>query len=258
METSYAIAAQLYTLRDYLTTPKDIAASMKRLKSIGYNAVQLSGLGPIENEELVRILDGEGLYCCATHEPSEDILDNPDKVVDQLKALNCRYTAYPYPGGLDLSTWDNVMEFAFKLDHAGKVLKENDQVLTYHNHQIEFQRVAGKTVLEWLYEKTDPTHLQGELDTHWVQHGGGDPVAWCEKLKNRLPLLHLKDFAIGKDYSIQFAEIGSGNLNWQKILPAAKEAGCLWYIVEQDTCPGDPFDSLEKSLRYLKENFPCT
>ena len=37
------IAAQLYTLRDFIQTPDDIAKTMKRVKEIGYDAVYISG-----------------------------------------------------------------------------------------------------------------------------------------------------------------------------------------------------------------------
>ena len=49
-----------------------------------------------------------------------------------------------------------------------------------------------------------------------------------------------------------FAEVGEGNLNWPAILEACKEANIRWYIVEQDVCPGDPFESLAVSLRNLQ------
>ncbi len=48
-------------------------------------------------------------------------------------------------------------------------------------------------------------------------------------------------------------EIGNGNLEWKKIVKAADEAGCLWYIVEEDTCPGCPFDSLKMSYDYIAQ-----
>ena len=37
----------------------------------------------------------------------------------------------------------------------------------------------------------------------------------------------------------------------QAICRAAETAGCRWFIVEQDTCPGDPIDSLRQSFAYL-------
>jgi sugar phosphate isomerase/epimerase len=97
------VAAQLYTLRDHLKTPDDIAKSLQKVAAIGYKAVQVSGMGPIPEEDLNAILKENGLVCCATHEPGDVIRQNPEKVVERLKKLNCRYTAYPYPGGVNWS-----------------------------------------------------------------------------------------------------------------------------------------------------------
>ena len=55
------IGAQLYTLREFTKTPADIAETMKKVREIGYEAVQVSGMGPIDPKELKKIVDGEGL-----------------------------------------------------------------------------------------------------------------------------------------------------------------------------------------------------
>ena len=246
------VAVQLYTLREHLKTPQDIANSLARVRAIGYQAVQLSGLGPVDDAELVRMLAGEGLVCCATHEPGSEILDSPQRVVARLQALGCSITAYPYPAGIDLTTLDAVRAFAARLDAAGRQLHAAGQVLCYHNHHLEFRRLDGRTVLEHLYALTDARYLQGEPDTYWVQYGGGDPVDWCERLQGRLPILHLKDYAIGADARPTFAAVGQGNLDWPRIIDAADAAGCRWYAVEQDTCPGDPFESLRQSFDYIQ------
>jgi hypothetical protein len=52
------LAAQLYTCRDLLQTPPDIAKTLRRVRAAGYTAVQVSAMGPIPGEELKRILDG--------------------------------------------------------------------------------------------------------------------------------------------------------------------------------------------------------
>jgi sugar phosphate isomerase/epimerase len=49
-------------------------------------------------------------------------------------------------------------------------------------------------------------------------------------------------------------EIGNGNLNWPAIIQAAEKSGCEWFIVEQDICPGDPFESIKISYDYIKAN----
>ncbi len=191
------IAAQLYTVRDFIRTPADIAESLKKISKIGYRAVQVSGMGPIPESELMEILDGEGLICCATHEDSQTILSNPRAIAERLDKLNCTYAAYPYPSGVRLDTLDDVKRLAASLDAAGKTLREAGKVLTYHNHHVEFRRFDGQMMLEVLYDGTDPANLQGEIDTYWVQNGGGDPADWCARLKNRLPVIHLKDYLGG-------------------------------------------------------------
>ncbi len=245
------LGVQLYTLRDYLKTPADIVSSLKKVRQIGYRCVQVSGMGPIEDDELIRILNDEELICCAIHEPSDKILNNPQAVVERLNNLDCRYTAYPYPGGVDFSSIQNVVTFARRLDAAGKVLREAGKVLAYHNHSIEFQRIEGRLILELIYENSSSKNLQAELDTYWVQHGGADPAEWCRKLQGRLPLLHMKDYVITNGNVPTFAEVGGGNLNWKNIIAEAEKAGCKWFLVEQDDCEGCPFESLEKSFKYI-------
>lgn len=250
------IAAQLYTVRDYLKEPKDIADSLKKVRAMGYEAVQVSGMGDIAEDELVRILDGEGLTCCATHEPSNEILDEPNAVVDRLGKLNCTMTAYPYPAGIDMTSEAAVHELAKRLDAAGAVLAKAGMILGYHNHNIEFVRFGGKNALEIIYDETNPAHLQAEIDTYWVQAGGGSVESWCRKLYGRLPFIHLKDFGIDADRNPAFKEIGYGNLDWVSTVAEAERSGAHWFIVEQDRnwMNDDPFQSLEASFRYLSEN----
>jgi len=249
------LAAQLYTVRDHCKTAADLAVTLKKVAGIGYPAVQLSGLGPIPEEDIAALCKQNGLTICATHEDGKLICNEPQKVVAKLKQLGCKHTAYPYPGGVQFDSFEDVKTLAAKLNVAGKVLADAGQCLSYHNHHIEFRKVAGKTILEWIYELTDAWHLQGEPDTYWVQTGGGEPTDWCNRLKGRLPLLHMKDYIVtAPDNKIAMAEIGNGNLNWQSIVKAAEAAGCEWFIVEQDTCPGDPFDSLQQSFEYIKQH----
>jgi sugar phosphate isomerase/epimerase len=80
----------------------------------------------------------------------------------------------------------------------------------------------------------------------------GDPAAWIEKCKGRIPAVHLKDMSIKLDRTQFMAEVGEGNLNWPAVLEACRSAGVKHLIVEQDICYRDPFDSLALSLKHLK------
>jgi len=249
------IAAQLYTVRDHLKTPADIAVSLKKVRAIGYTAVQLSGLGTIDDNELASILKEEGLTCCATHESGEALFSKPQTVIERLRKLDCRITTYPWPGtNPPFDTLSNIKMFARQLNATGNVLHDAGITFCYHNHHMEFRRVGGKTVLEILFAETDPKFVQAELDTYWVQFGGGDPVDWCRRMKGRLAVLHMKDYAISAKNEAVFAEVGNGNLNWPAIVSAAKAAGCRWFVPEQDICPGDPFASLKTSYEFIRQH----
>ncbi len=247
------IAIQFYTLRDHLKTPKDFAESCRKVAAIGYRAVQISGVDyrAIPPANIARICADHGLTICATHEDGNTILECPQQVIDTLGAMGANLTAYPYPAGFDLSSEESVATLISKLDAAGATLAAAGITLTYHNHHHEFQKLNGRIILELLYDSTSPGHLQGEPDTYWIQYGGGNPVAWCKRLAGRLPIIHLKDYRINAQATPEFCEVGQGNLDIPAIIAEAELAGCQWFTVEQDTCPGDPFDSIRASFDFL-------
>ena len=252
--TSYTVsqvALQLYTLRDFCKTLPDLKKTAEKVRQIGYQAVQSSGVG-VPHADAKKVFEDAGLNVCATHEASDLILKDPEAVCDLLQQIGTTHTAYPYPGGIDFGNETVVREFARQLDASGEVMAKHGCTLSYHNHAIEFVRFGKSTVLDYIYESTNPAHLKAELDTYWVQYGGGDPAAWLDKLSGRAPLLHLKDYVFTVKDKPAFAEIGQGSLDWRRILTAAEAAGTEWLIVEQDTCPGDPFASIKISFDYLK------
>ncbi|MDY7009798.1 MAG: sugar phosphate isomerase/epimerase [Planctomycetota bacterium] len=247
------IAAQMYTLREFLKTPGDIARTLAKVKAIGYEAIQISGFGPYDPAEVAKMLEGEGLACVSTHTSLERLIEEPDEFIEEHHLWGCKHTAiasmpkkYHNP--------DGVKAFASKADEIGSTLAEAGITLAYHNHNFEFVKSGGKTWLEIIYENTAPENLKVEIDTYWVQAGGGDPAEWIRKYAGRMPVLHAKDMIIGPDGKQRFAEIGEGNLNWPAILSASKDAGVEWYCVEEDDCyERDPFEALKISLDNLRD-----
>jgi sugar phosphate isomerase/epimerase len=246
------IAIQLYTLRDFTATPANFVATLRRASEIGFHAVELAGTAGLPPAEAAKIVRGAGLQICSSHESPQMILQNPQQVVDRLGELGITHAAYPWPDGIDFSNIKQVEDLIAGLDAAGAVLRRAGMTLCYHNHAHEFFQRNGRTVLDDLFARTSPEHLQAELDIHWVQAGGGDPAETCRRLAGRLPLLHVKDYTVTAQGERQFAEVGHGNLNIPEILASAEAAGCKWFIVEQDTCPTDPFECIARSLVYLK------
>jgi sugar phosphate isomerase/epimerase len=248
------VAVQLFTVREHCQNATDLAATARKLRAIGYQAVQVSGIGAIADADVVAIMRDAGLVICATHEPGNVILDEPERAIARLQRLGCRLTAYPFPHGINFTDPAQVRALTTKLDAAGAKFRAAGLVLGYHNHGIEFVPCEGTPALELIYAQTDPKNVVAELDTYWIHYGGGDILEWCRKLRGRLPFIHLKDYVYTPADKPTFCEVGHGTLPFKRIVAEAEAGGCEWFIVEQDTCPGDPFESLAKSFRYVREH----
>lgn len=250
-------ALQLFTVRRHCQTAADLAVTARKIREIGYPAVQLSGVGPISDDEILAIFRGEGLAICATHEPGPTILDEPEVAIDRLQRLGVSLTAYPWPGDLDFSDPSQVDMLLRKLSRAAEKFRAAGLRLGYHNHAFEFHRPVpgGPNILERIYAEIPSELLVAELDTFWIQRGGGDVVDWVRRMRGRQPFIHLKDYKVNARGESGVAEIGAGNLPFDRIIAEAEAGGCEWFIVEQDSCPGDPFDSIRQSLEYIRARF---
>jgi sugar phosphate isomerase/epimerase len=246
------LAAQLYTVREFTKTTADFAASLKKISDIGYKAVQISAIGPIPDEEVKAITDDLNLTICNTHIPYERLWNDLDSVIAQHHLWNCKHVAIgSMPKPYREAGEAGFKRFAEEASQVGQKLHQAGLTFSYHNHSFEFVRFGRRTGLDIIYAESDPRYLQAELDTYWVQHGGGDPAAWIARLKQRMPVIHLKDMVIIANQQAM-AEIGEGNLNWPAILAACREAEVEWYAIEQDICQRDPFESLAMSYNNLK------
>lgn len=245
--------AQLYTVRSFCQDIEGVSATLTRVAAIGYKAVQISGFGPVDVCQVARLLDDTGLSCVATHVNWTRFREDLDAVIEQHRLWKC---PHPAIGGLprDYYSPDGLRRFIDELGPVVEKLAAADMDFSYHNHSRELARVGpnGTTWLEALYDLAPPELLKAEIDTYWIQHGGGDPADWVRRCAGRQPLLHVKDMIVTVDGEQRFAEIGAGNLNWDAILSAARASGVDYALVEQDRCyDRDPFDSLAISLRNL-------
>jgi sugar phosphate isomerase/epimerase len=248
------LAAQLYTVRDFTQTATGLVASLAKIRAIGYSAVQVSAIGPISDQEVKSMVTDQGLTICNSHvRPAEALWDNLDAVIAQHHLWGCRHVAIgSMPATYREAGEAGYHRFAIEANRIGEKLHQAGLTFSYHNHSFEFVRFGSRTGLEIIYAESDPRYVQAELDTYWVQHGGGDPAAWIERLADRMPVIHLKDMAIVEGQQVM-AEVGEGNMNWPAILAACQAAGVEWYAVEQDICRRDPFASLALSYKNLQE-----
>ena len=256
--------------------------TLKKLHDIGYNSIEVSQVAttPENIAEIQKATADFGMEVAsmsASLKPQvkdgESLTTHYDKIVADCKAVGTdllRIGMLPIDA---MASLDKVLEFCHDVNEVTQKLKEDGITLYYHNHHIEFRKYDGKFLLDIIREKAPL--LGFELDVHWVQRGGANPLEVIKDYKGKVELIHLKDYRISEipqdgfdalytgdvakfmDYftnTIQFAELGTGSLPLKAIIEESIASGARYLLVEQDDTYGvDPFESLKISREYLLE-----
>ncbi|WP_298830881.1 sugar phosphate isomerase/epimerase [uncultured Planococcus sp.] len=274
------IGVQMMMLKDKVEEI-GVYETMKNIHDLGYRAVEVSQI-PMTAEnvaELKRASQDFEIEIAALSAPVEPMMPGMpgetltsdfDKIVQDCKTLNCTFLRI---GMLPLTVMgdkDKIMEFIAKAEGMAERLSEHGIELYYHTHHIEFQKYNGEYLLDLIKNNTEK--LGFELDVHWIQRAGENPVEIIKQYAGRISLLHLKDYRIGKldineddlkDMAaffgkftnlIEFAEVGEGNMDMPAVIDAGLASGAQYFLVEQDDTYGrDPFDCLETSAENLRK-----
>lgn len=255
--------------------------TLKKVSELGYNAVEISQI-PMTPENVAEIkrakddfgLDIASLSCNVRGEGNDDLETKFDKIVSDCKTLDVDLLRIGMLPFANMKNLDTVLEFTREANDYAVKLKEHGINLYYHNHHVEFKKYDGKFLLDIIAEECPD--LGFELDLHWVQRGGANPIDLLQKYADRTELIHLKDYRIGSipneafdaldkgDQAtfynaftniVEFAELGQGSMDYKAIMEAAIDAGGVRYaLVEQDMLYGrDPFDCLADSRDHLIE-----
>lgn len=252
---------------------------LRYISSLGVHEIELSKV-PVNRDTvplLKKLCPELGLHACAMnanmHPDSSGNLcldENLDELAGFANELNCGYIRVGSMPNWVYGKAEAHLRLAGMLNQYGERLKKYGIKFYYHHHEFEFQKYDGKYGLEILMENTDPELVGFEMDTHWLQYGGQDPVKWIRRMKGRADLVHLKDYRIvmpqegvtGEEKSpkvlrkkdVQFAEIGTGNLDIPAIIDTCIETGVKYMPIEQDTSYDlSPYESIRISVENIKK-----
>jgi sugar phosphate isomerase/epimerase len=242
------VALQMYTVRD--DAQADLAATLRRVKEIGYGAVEIAGYAGTTAAEYQRLLSDNGLQAISAHVGFDLVTKQIAQVIDEAALLGLTRVVVPWIGSPYTDSMDGFLRLGDALGKAAAALGESGIALGYHNHAFEFeQSVDGVFAFDAIFDAAPAIFV--EMDTFWVKKGGQDPAAYLRRYTGRVPLIHLKDM----DADGNFAPVGAGTIDYTgSLLPAAYDAGVEAVIVEQDSCqaPLTPLESARISFENLR------
>ncbi len=246
----WPIAIQLYSVRE--SASEDFLSTVRALKAMGYDGVELAGTYGMTAVQVREILDREGLALVSAHTSVEAIED--DAALADYAATGMEYIAIPWMQ--EPKTEAELSASVARLENAGRRCREKGLKLLYHNHIMEFNRVGETAILDAYFSRVSPEFLNTQLDLCWVEMAGVDPAAYLRRYASRAPLVHIKDYYGEKAEGEQVEQrpVGHGMVDVPALLAAAEEAGTRWLIVEQDDpTPGKtPMECAKLSAEYLR------
>jgi len=255
------IGLQLYTVRDHMG--KDVTGTLAKVAAIGYNSVEATysggkyfGQDPAAFSALLK--QNNLIMPSAHYLLGEDmkgpgtLLNGWDKAVEDAASVGQKYMVCAWLSPKERGNLDHYKKLAEEFNKAGETCKKAGIQFCYHNHDFEFIQEDGKYPYDTLLDNTDKNLVKMEIDLYWLTKAGQDPVALIDKHPGRFPLWHMKD--MDKTEKKMFTEVGNGVIDFKRILANSKKAGLKYFFVEEDVCPGDPYDSITQSISYIKKN----
>lgn len=242
-----AIGLQLYTVRGEMGS--DFNRTLTRVAAIGYREVEFAGYFGRAAGEVRATLDGVGLAAPAGHFPLADLEHRWDQTISFAVSVGHRYIVLPWLPGERRADVAAYRQIARLCNEFGSRCRGTGLEFAYHNHDFEFSPLEGVVPYDVLTAETDPKLVKLELDLYWIRKGGLDPLTYFARYPGRFPLVHLKDSAGPPDE--RMTDVGSGVMDWKRILGAREQAGIRHLFVEHDN-PADPYDSITTSFSYLR------
>ena len=245
---------QMYSLRDITGT--DLKDALRQVAEMGYKYVEFAGFFGHKAEAVKAWLDEYGLVCSGTHTGgnalTEDVIE---ETIAYHKAIGCENLIIP---GMDWSTEEKLNENIALMNRAQPILAANGIALGYHNHSAEFFVMPYGKVIE--DEIISRTNVLLQIDTWWAYNAGLDPVAYCESLKDRIRVIHLKDgIAVRPEYrtptlwnkEVQGRSVGSGEAPTQAIRDWCLKNGVMMVIESEGLDPTGP-QEVKRCIDYLR------
>lgn len=252
------VGIQLYSLRAQFT--RNVPQTIGTVKGFGIQEVELAGNNNLKNPAYRQMLEQAGLKPIAGHFPMERITGDTESVAKECQDLGIRYVGAAWIKGKGEFDIEAAHKAAADFNKAGKALAAHGIKVFYHCHGYEFKHrnSSGLKAMDILIRETDSRYVAFEMDILWVQYPGEDPAAWLAKYPGRWELMHLKDLKKGVPTGFHNGgtdpnndvALGTGQMDWAKILNAAQKAGVKHYFIEDESASS--VEQIPQSLKFLE------
>ncbi|MFE5323093.1 sugar phosphate isomerase/epimerase family protein [Paenibacillus sp. NPDC056579] len=243
----HQLAVQLYTLRK--ECKDNFPQVLRDLRKMGWSGVQMGGFFGYDPQEIAAVMAETGLKAAGFHAGFDQMMNKTELVVEQARILQTKDIVCPFVQPQN-RTEEGYRRIKQGLNDVAARLREEGFRISYHNHDFEFDcLIDGHNALEYLLKPHPDNEIHAEIDVYWIQRTGRNPLEFIRAYAFRMPIIHLKDMK--GDETKDYAEIGTGTIDFPPLLQWGQANGIEWYVVEQDECRRSPMDCVETSYNNL-------
>jgi len=242
------IGLELYAVRHQMA--KDPEKTLAAIRAIGYTDVEL--LWSFDNfrrtaAQVAETLKKEGLRAPSAHISPIILFVGWERSLETAKQLGHQYLIVPDFGGETTRTLDDWREWADRFNTAGAVARKAGIWLAFHNEADHMKPINGMAPYDVFVERLDPSVVRLQLDTGNMLIGGGDPMRYLEKYRDRYWSFHLKDVVPDRSSDTR---LGKGIFDFKRFLaavPTLEQKPC--YV--EDESPSDELAAGRSNFDYL-------
>jgi len=251
---------QLYSFRDQFKT--DVPGTLDKVKALGFKEVETATTYGLPTEQFLAMLKERGLTPVSGHFQYDALTKKVEDCIKEAKALGLKYAVCPWiPHDVGNFSEADVQRAAADFNRVGEALKKEGITFAYHAHGYEFKPVSERsteTLFDHFAAATKPEFVAFEMDVFWVTHPGQDPAKLLEKYPGRWQLMHLKDLRKGVRTGVYTGKapltddvpLGTGQVDWPKVLRTAAKTGVKHYFIEDES--PTVLEAIPVSLKYLE------
>ena len=243
------IGLELYAVRKAMRA--DPERTLAAVRAMGYSEVEL--LWSFKNfdrtpNQVRATLAREGLRAPSAHIDPGSILTNWDQSLDTAKLLGHDYLIVASLPSEAMRTLDGWRMWADRFNTAGATARRAGIWLAFHNEPDHMPAIDGVVPYDMFVERLDPSVVRLQLDVGNLTMGGGDPMAYLERYKDRYWSFHLKDVVVDRTRD---TELGTGTVDFKRFLAAVPNINLKPCYVEHEN-PKDELASAKINVDYLR------
>lgn len=247
---------EIYSLRR--EAEKDLPATLAMIRKFGFRELEVGGFYGRTALEFRRLLQQNGLRATSLMAEYERLGKALDSVAADAHTLGADYVvASTIPHKKRISA-DNMTRAIDDFGTWGEKLSASGLHLCYHTHGVEFDKSPEGTLFDTLVQRTDPKHVNFEMDIFWIVYAFQDPAKLLHKYPDRFPLMHVKDIRKGTKLGgspgdvleEESVPLGAGIVDIPAALRAARETGVRHYYIEDEAV--NATEQIPKSLKFLE------